>query len=257
MRPLLGALISALVPGVGQFLSGQRRKGAILLVLLAVLLFCFWPLRLLRFYGGLLAVFWGWIGLYFYAVCTAGWARRLPGSARPSKWWLALVLPTTLLTMSLIGAGVTRLSGFRSFLVPSSSMEKTIREGDRIIADMNYYRSRNPGKQDVIMFKREDIFFIKRVIGTPGDSVSAKEGVIYVNGEPLDEAYVQHIGEPPEWANDFGPETIPDGKYFVMGDNRDVSLDSRSPDFGLVPASSVVGKPLYVFGSERDGKPVH
>lgn len=255
-RTLLAALLSAILPGSGQLLLGQRRKGTILLGILVVLLFCFWPLRVLRSYPGLLVIFWCWIVLYVYAACSAGLARHLSPTERPSKWRLVLVLPITLVTMSLIGAGVTRLSGFRSFLVPSRSMENTIREGDRIVADMNCYRSRHPGNRELIIFEKDRIFFIKRVIGRDGDSVEGRGGMVFVNGQTLTENYVQHTGQPPEWMNDFGPTVVPAGKYFVMGDNRDVSLDSRSPDFGLVPAGSVVGKPLYVLGSNRDGTAV-
>jgi signal peptidase I len=210
-RPLLAAFLSAVVPGAGQLLLGQRRKGAVIAGLFALLVFAFWPLRLLRFYFGFAGLYLCWIAFYVYAACSAAMARHLPAPARPSKWWLALVLPITLLTMSLIGAGVTRLSGFRSFLVPSSSMEKTIREGDRIVADMNYYRSRSPGKQDVIMFKKDGGFFIKRIIGASGDSVEGKDGVIFVNGQRLDEAYVQHIGEPPDWRITSGPTSFRKG----------------------------------------------
>jgi signal peptidase I len=75
-----------------------------------------------------------------------------------------------------------------------------------------------------------------------------------VNGSAVDEPYVQHRGDAPTWMNNFGPFTVPAGELFVLGDNRDISLDSRSPEFGLVAVDSVVGWPLYVFGSDRPGK---
>jgi signal peptidase I len=74
------------------------------------------------------------------------------------------------------------------------------------------------------------------------------------NGEGQHEPYVQHVGpQRPDGMNDFGPVAIPSGKCFVMGDSRDISLDSRSPRFGLVENGSIVGKPWYVFGSDRVG----
>jgi signal peptidase I len=122
---------------------------------------------------------------------------------------------------------------------------------------MQYYHSRAPKRLDTIVFERDKIFFIKRVVAVSGDSIEGRNQVIYVNSKALYEPYVEHVGDPPEWANTFGPVVVPANKLFVMGDNRDYSLDSRSEDFGLVDSISVVGKPLYVFRStNRDGQSV-
>ena len=248
------ALLSSVVPGGGQFLLGQKHKGIILLLLLACLLFCFWPLRVLRFYSGLTTVFCAWIALYLYAVVSAQLAQGMPLIQRPSRWWLIVTLPITLLTLSLLGAAVTRVAGFRSFKVPSTSMEKTIRQGDVIVAD---FHSRAPQRRDIIVFYRDATYFIKRVVAIPGDSIEAKDGVVRINEQVQVEPYVEHTGKNVVfWLNNFGPITVPDGKYFVMGDNRDISLDSRSPEFGLVDEKSVLGKPLYVLGSDRTGRSI-
>jgi len=136
-------------------------------------------------------------------------------------------------------------------------MERTIQRGDSLVADMWYYRSRSPVRSDVIVFIHQGIFYTKRVIAVGGDTVDGKDNVIYLNGELIEEGYVEHreSGNPSgyEWMSSFGPSTIPSGKFFVMGDNRDVSLDSRSPDFGLIDQSAIVGKVLYVYGSDRMG----
>jgi len=132
-------------------------------------------------------------------------------------------------------------------------MEKTIEKGDHVIVDTFRYRDGAPERQDVVVFLRGKTYFVKRVIAVGGDTIQGKAGQIMVNGTPLDEPYVQHTGEPPFWMNTFGPVTIPPGNLFVVGDNRDISLDSRSPEFGFVTAVSVIGEPLYVFGSDRPG----
>lgn len=249
--------ISAAIPGVGHLLLGQRKKATALLILLVLLLLAFWPFRVLQYYAGFVGLFGSWIVLGVYASCSAFLSEDNLESGRPSTRWLLLLAPAALVILSLTGAAVTRLTGFRSFQIPSTGMEPTIRQGDRIVADMRYYGSRLPNRLDTILFEKGDIFYIKRVIAVGGDLIEGKDRVIYVNGEELDEPYIQHVAEAPEWANTFGPVSVPPGKFFVMGDNRDYSLDSRSEDYGLVDQRFVVGKPLYVFASDRTGQLIH
>jgi signal peptidase I len=254
-RHLLAALFSALVPGAGQLFLGQRRKGIVLLLIFSALLAGFWPLRLLRFYAGLVVLYCGWIVLYFYAACDAQLSRNRQTSFRTARWWLVVTLPVTALTLHFLGMGATRASGFRTFKVPSPSMERTILNGDQIVADMHYYSSRSPDREEIVIFEREGVFFVKRVIAVAGDTIQGMSGEVFVNGQRSIEPYVQHTSSLPlTWMVTFGPIVVPNGKCFVMGDNRDVSLDSRSPDFGPVDESSIVGKALYVFNSDRPGR---
>ena len=138
-------------------------------------------------------------------------------------------------------------------------------QGDHIVADMRYYSSRSPSRRDVIVFEKDGTFFTKRVIAIGGDTVQEKDGDVLVNGLKIDEPYIQHtqastsdlmanLGLPSNWMINFGPVTLPKGKYFVMGDNRDVSLDSRLPEVGLLDKRSIMGKVLYIFDSDRPGK---
>jgi signal peptidase I len=131
-------------------------------------------------------------------------------------------------------------------------------KGDYIVADMRSYHYRPPNREDVIVFERRGTFFIKRVIATSGDTIQGTRGNVLLNGQAVDEPYVRHTLQPvPDWMVTFGPLKVPNGKYFVMGDNRDVSLDSRSSEFGLVDENSIAGKPLYVFRSDRPGTSIH
>ena len=251
---IFAALFSACIPGSGQWLLGQRRKAAILILSFAVVVIGFWPLRLLRFYAGLCAVYSGWIAVYLYAACSAQLAPSSASSRRPSKWWLLATVPFAFVTISLLGRGITRIAGFRSFSVPSTSMEPAIEQGDYIVVDSWSYRSRPPSRPDVVIFNSKGIFFVKRVVGVGGETIEGREQEIFVNDRRLEEDYVTHRRpESTPWMDNFEAVGIPDGKYFVMGDNRDVSLDSRSADFGLVDRSSVVGKALYVMSSPRQG----
>jgi len=256
LRPVGAAFLSAVLPGVGHLLVHRWQTGFCLIACYAMLLVCFWPLRLLRFYGGFLALFSAWIILFLYATCSAQLSRDRQTSKRPSPWWFLATLPVALVALSLSGAAVTRAAGFRSFEVPSTAMEPTIQRGDRIVTDTFEFRSRRPRRPDVIIFKRDGIFFLKRVIGIDGETVEVRDKSVFVNGTLLNESYIQHTQgniSGNVWMDRFGPTTVPAGKYFVMGDNRDVSLDSRSPDFGLVEESTIIGKALYIYSSDRQG----
>lgn len=167
-----------------------------------------------------------------------------------------LIVPVSFVTMALLGACITLAAGFRSFTVPSTSMEKTIQMGDRILVDTYCYDSSLPARNDVMVFKKDDLYVVKRIVAVGGDSIQGMNGMVLVNGSSLDEPYVQHTGGPPDWMNNFGPFTVPKDALFVLGDNRDVSLDSRYDKYGLVTVRSVIGRVLYILGTDRTGKAV-
>ncbi|MHB1125505.1 MAG: signal peptidase I [Bacillota bacterium] len=124
--------------------------------------------------------------------------------------------------------------------IPSGSMEPTLEIGDRIIIDKIFFKQTGIHRHDVIVFDppyydAEKKALIKRVIGLPGDEVEVRNGQVLVNGQALIEPY-----EMEKPAVDYGPVTIPEGMLFVMGDNRNNSMDSRS--WGYLPEKNIIGK---------------
>jgi len=135
-------------------------------------------------------------------------------------------------------------------------METTLLTGDQFVIDKNSYRHQPVARNDLVVMRRKDYQTVKRVVALGGDTIEGKNRQILLNGQLLDEPFIQHAlrpGSNPE-QDSFGPVTIPVGKYFVMGDNRDLSLDSRAPDFGLIDAQAIVGKPLYIYRSPTKGR---
>ena len=111
--------------------------------------------------------------------------------------------------------------------IPSESMEDTIMTGDRIFGNRLAYINKDPQRFDIVIFKYPDDetqLFIKRVIGLPGETVEIRDGKVYIDGSetPLDDSFTP---EPPQ--GDWGPEVVPEGSYFMLGDNRNRSKDSR------------------------------
>jgi signal peptidase I len=138
----------------------------------------------------------------------------------------------------------------QAFRIPSESMLPTLTEGDRVLVNKVSYRLHDIHRGDVVVFSRppelqgapdQPADLIKRVVGVPGDTLVARDGVLYVNDRPLREPYLAE-GTPTTGLD--RPLTVPRGELFVMGDNRTNSQDSRV--FGTIPESTVVGRAFLV-----------
>ncbi|MCR4657645.1 MAG: signal peptidase I [Lachnospiraceae bacterium] len=130
-------------------------------------------------------------------------------------------------------------------VIPSASMETTIMTGDRIFGNRLAYINSDPQRGDIVIFRFPDDekqLFIKRVIGLPGETLFIQDGKVYINGSetPLDEPYVN--GEP---LGDYGPVTVPEGAYFMLGDNRNNSADSRYWNNPFVYRDKILGKAFF------------
>lgn len=139
---------------------------------------------------------------------------------------------------------------FASYVVDGESMEPTLDDGNLLMVNKIIYDITDIDRFDVIVFhatKQDD--YVKRVIGIPGDTIQYKDDKLYVNGDYVEEAFLAPFKDDSTsipYTKDFtleektGAAEVPDGKLFVMGDNRDNSLDSRS--FGFIPQDRLVGK---------------
>ncbi len=167
--------------------------------------------------------------------------------------WTIILIAVLICTVGL------RTYVIQSFSIPSLSMYPTLQVGDRIIVDKLSYHLHAVHRGDIVVFRRppledqEYADLVKRVIGLPGETISAKNGHIYIDGKRLSEpwlppgpdAYSGPLpGDPNEQFNLPGPVKIPAGEYYVMGDNRTDSEDSRF--FGPISKSLIVGRAVAV-----------
>ena len=130
-------------------------------------------------------------------------------------------------------------------VIPSASMENTIMTEDRIFGNRLAYTFGEPQRGDIAIFKfpdNEKELFIKRVIGLPGDKVEIRDGLVYINDsqEPLEEDYLR---ETP--VGDFGPYYVPEGYFFMLGDNRNYSKDSRLWVHPYVARDKILAKAAF------------
>ncbi|MCL2357775.1 MAG: signal peptidase I [Defluviitaleaceae bacterium] len=138
--------------------------------------------------------------------------------------------------------------------VPTGSMEATIPAPSRIIAFRLSYMFSEPQRGDIIVFRGEEQLLVKRVIGLPGETVSIYDWRVYIDGEQLEEGYTRSAFDTrpsvaPHRQFPLAEEyiTIPDGHFFVLGDNRDYSHDSRSWADPFVPEGTILGRALFLY----------
>ncbi len=197
-------------------------------------------------------------------------ATATPTPKKPDRFWRELPI---LLLVSLAIAIVIKTFLIQAFYIPSISMEPTLHEGDRILVcriclhlsdvergDIVVFSNPHPGAgadrgvigsalhwlgQGLGVAQPENKDYVKRVIGLPGDVVELNDGQLFVNGEKVDEPYLDRQVD----TQPFGPVTVPDGMLFVLGDNRAHSGDSRFPPpsgLGYVPEDTLIGKAFVI-----------
>jgi len=154
-----------------------------------------------------------------------------------TKWLLGIIV------LVLLTGGVLRWGVFQPYLIPSPSMEPGMAPGDHILVNRLSYRLWAPTRGDIIVFafpKDLKRTFVKRVIAVEGETVELRDNKVFVNGNPIQEPYVKEGDYPP-----YGPEVVPEGKVFVLGDNRRESEDSR--EWGLLPKNYLLGKAWLIY----------
>lgn len=242
-KPWLGALLSYIFPGVGQFYNKQIFKGVVFVGIETILLFAeniYWVVFSFCFVFEIFSI----SDAYYVSTRTNGSAQSLlaQGTKRQVYTLMGVLFLFGFLT-NTYNENIIKGRLIQPYNIPSASMSPTLREKDYILATKYGFSPQNTRRGDVIVFKYpvdKKTDYVKRVIGLPGEKIEIVDNKVYINGKSLDEAYTVYKG-----SEKYGPYTVPEGNYFVMGDNRDFSQDSRV--WGPVPVDMIEGRVYKIY----------
>ena len=189
-------------------------------------------------------------------------AEGRPAEARPAaagprrcRRWRALAETAITILVAVLLAGLAHAFVFQAFWIPTSSMVPTLGVYDRILVQKAFFSWRDVREGDIVVFSQPPLDhcggkgdLVKRVIALPGQTIYSSGDSIYVNGRPLAEPYLPHydpLGPPIPNATSQHPYRVPPGEFYMMGDNRAISCDSRY--WGPITGSSIVGKVVLVW----------
>ncbi|MCT7967240.1 signal peptidase I [Laspinema sp. D1] len=232
--PWLAVFLSLLIPGLGHFYIKKIGEGIIFFIATIVV-----AILAPKIFVGILQ-----FGAAFHVYQFMN--KRKDLSQEKTPLLIGLFVIASLVVSSAISSIAS--SALETRYIPSASMIPTLQINDRLIVDKLTYKFNLPERGDIILFSptqflQEQNFtdpFIFRIIGLPGETVEVINGQVKINNQPLEEPY---IAEPPTYQ--YGPSTVPENNYFVLGDNRNNSYDSQY--WGFLPKENIFGKAQTIF----------
>jgi len=270
----LALLLSLLFPGLGQIFNHQPLKALAVAAAGPLLLLLSRTLELLHSFPGLITFLVLGMGLEFFVLGDAFWMawkekrKESPLRHRAVTLVSFIVLISFYVIASFNHLSIDRILQFGAFRLRARSMAPTVCEDERIIVDTGVFTKKNPQRGDIVAFLYgpERITYLKRIAAIGGDLVQGSDTTLYVNGKPFPRVPVGGTGCTDEFAadseadnNQSGPTRVPQGMFFVVGDNWNHSWDSRYPGFGFVSRDRIRGKPLFIYWSpyhSRIGKKI-
>lgn len=274
-RRIAAALLSLVWAGLGQLYNGSWKKALLFVVgmplaaAVTLHMMVSVPVPRLNLLPLLLP-----LGLQLGALVDAiRHAGRSEVQSQPRWHNRGLVCAGLALTNPLLWVPATavalRTTVAQAFRIPNGSMEPTIVIGDRLLVSPLAYglrnpvtgamahRTRAPGRDDIVAFRYPDdrrSVFLKRVVAVAGEEIEIRETQVLIDGRPVEDRHARYLALPANAGgrDTWGPQTVPEGYVFVLGDNRDNSRDSRH--FGVVPIDDVLGQAKVIYYSAVDAE---
>ncbi len=248
--------LSFISPGVGQIYKSEVVKGL-------SIVFSRYLLAALGIFFSLFDYFW-YMGFYIlsliliwlYALLDASEVKDHPIKATQyNRWYSCLIIAFLVIGTNY---GVQKLSNtyYQGYKIKGVSHEPTLFARDHVLVNHKFYKDKPIERFDLVVFNQLDNpttaidesqkknTFIRRVVGLPGDQIEINDAKIFLNGAPMKDDYGIWGGED---KGHYGPYSIPENSYFMLGDNRDPSRDSRHYHNPFIPAKNILGKLAYVY----------
>lgn len=260
----LAGLLNFFVPGLGQVYNGQAAKGLLFYFLVSTwsgLSFSFTyyimksPTTSIHVVFLFLSFFVSFAAYLIIMIESISVATKTGGDhviKRYNRWYIYI-----LVILIVSGVSETYSLAFsenilKAYKIPSKSMRPTIKAGDYVICNQLYYRFNDPERGDLIIFKYprdESVDYIKRIVAVPGDTVETRGESLFINGREAEDPNAVYVEDDNGYGfvPDFGPVMVSENEYFVMGDNRNNSQDSRV--WGTVERHKIHGKAIFIYFS--------
>lgn len=155
--------------------------------------------------------------------------------------WIELL---KVIVIAVVLALIVKSFVLSTSIVEGESMEPTLVDGERIVYNKFVYLIGSPDRGDVVIIKRPFKNYVKRIVALPGEKVEMKNHILYIDDQPSEQNYLNEDSK--EHTGNFGPYFIPNEHYFVLGDNRAVSKDSRN-GLGLIEEDEIIGRSEFIY----------
>ena len=249
-------IASYFIPGWGFWIVGKSKLALITITAFVGLVLIFsWsrlvlnPIAYIALIGLIVSL------LFLSAVYSAIIEFRRNEETSPRRNWKSAFIFALIsgVTLFLLMSDRSATLGYDVFRLPASSMAPTLVQGDHILVDSWHYSESEIIVGDIVVFEvpgSGGVMYVKRVVGLPGDVLSFEDNVLTRNGMPVNEPYAYYSGGPARSMSSFQNALVPDGEYFVMGDNRNSSRDSRY--IGTIPSSGFAGRAVHLWYSRDE-----
>ncbi|MEO5776299.1 MAG: signal peptidase I [Flavobacterium sp.] len=272
-NPILAFLSALFVPGFGQIYNGQIKKGILFFLIILIVPFIFGLIRFGVFFEGFIAIIIVDFSFRIYLIYDAVKNAKKLKNYKPKSyntWYYHLSIVIGISTIVWF-YDTNSIVGVKSYKISSTSSEPTLKIGDRIIADLNAFDNTKPNYGDIVIFQKKDSLnpWVYRIVGLPNDKFEIQNNFLIINGKKCKTLFIKEAKSQEFNVNEYEEElpnghkhkiytfkkpfednkknlpeiTIPKKSYFLIGDNRDNSMDSRY--IGVINKDEIIGKAVF------------